>query len=216
MNARSAVIAAIAAAVAVTGCRSEGDIVVQQGVGITALRSVCPAVGIPDYTGDVTLFSPAGAVTADAIDVTASITNLRSHCDESGDEVNSTATFEVRGLRRDTQGARQVELPYFSTVIRGGTSVVAKRVGTVTLDFAPGQARASAVAQAGAVVDRSEATLPADIRERITRTRRPGDDDAAIDPLTEPDVRAAVARASFELLVGFELSETQLAYNATR
>jgi hypothetical protein len=32
--------------------------VVEQGVGITALRSVCPAVGVPDFTGDVTLFSP--------------------------------------------------------------------------------------------------------------------------------------------------------------
>ena len=50
----------------------------------------------------------------------------------------------------------------------------------------------------------------------ITRNRRAGDDDAAIDPLTRPEVRAALARASFELLVGFQLTEDQLAYNATR
>ena len=69
---------------------------------------------------------------------------------------------------------------------------------------------------AGAYVDRAAATLPDDIRERITRRRRAGDEEAAIDPLNEPEVRAALARASFELLVGFQLTEDQLAYNATR
>lgn len=216
MKFRNALIVALAATSGLAACKTEGDIVVQQGVGITALRSVCPAVGIPDYTGDVTLFSPTGSVTADAIDLTAVITNVRSNCDDSGAEVYSTATFDVQALRRDTAGARTVELPYFSTVMRGGSAVVAKRIGTVTLNFADGQARAAAVGTAGAVVNRAEATLPDDIRSRITRRRRAGDNDAAIDPLTEPDIRAALARASFELLVGFQLSENQLAYNATR
>ena len=35
-------------------------------------------------------------------------------------------------------------------------------------------------------------------------------------PPADPQVRAAVQAASFELLVGFQLSEEQLAYNATR
>ena len=48
------------------------------------------------------------------------------------------------------------------------------------------------------------------------RRRRSGEQEAAIDPLTQPEVRAALARASFELLVGFQLSDDQLAYNATR
>ncbi|MXO88913.1 hypothetical protein [Alteraurantiacibacter aestuarii] len=216
MKRRNALIAAGLAAAALAGCKTTGDIVVQQGVGITALRSVCPAVGIPEFTGDITLFSPAGSVTADAMDVTATITNVRSNCDDSGDEVFSSATFEVQAMRRNTSGARSVELPYFSSVVRGGSSVVAKRVGTVTLNFADGQARASAMGTAGAVVNRAEATLPPDIRQRITRPRRAGDNDAAVDPLTEPDIRAALARANFELLVGFQLSEDQLAYNVTR
>jgi hypothetical protein len=198
------------------GCRSEGDIVIEQGVGISALRSVCPAVGIPDHTGDITLFSPAGATTADAIDITAVITNVRSNCDESGEEVYSDASFEVQALRRDTNGDRTVEIPYFSTVVRGGSSVIAKRLGSVTLNFSDGRAHANAWGTAGAVVDRAEATLPSDIRQIITRQRRSGDDDAAIDPLTRPEVRAALTRASFELLVGFQLTEDQLAYNVTR
>lgn len=215
MKFRTAAVVALAAA-ALAGCRSEGDLVVQQGVGITALRSVCPAVGIPDYTGDVTLFSPANARTADAIDVTAAMTNVRSTCDDSGERVYAVANFDVVAQRRNTQGARTVELPYFSTVIRGGSAVVAKRVGTVTLNFADGQARAQASGAAGAYIDRAEATLPADIRERITRKREAGEAEAAVDPLSEPEVRAAIARASFELLVGFQLNQDQLAYNATR
>ena len=217
MKFRNALLAATVAATALTGCQRSGDIVIEQGVGITALRSVCPAVGVPDFTGNVTLFTPAGARTADAIDVTAALTNVRSQCEENGAaEVFSTATFDVLAQRRDTRGARSVTLPYYSTVVRGGNAVIAKRLGSVTLNFADGQDRAFARGTAGAVIDRAAATLPAEIRERITRRRRSGEADAAIDPLNEPEVRAALARASFELLVGFQLTEDQLAYNATR
>ncbi|ANY21308.1 hypothetical protein A6F68_02819 [Tsuneonella dongtanensis] len=201
---------------ALAGCKSDGELVVDQGVGITAVRTACPAVGVPDYTGDITTFRVPGDTSAANIDVTASITNLRSTCDEGSPRIYTNATFDVFARRTDTRGARQVTLPYYSVVLRGGSSVVTKRVGQVTLSFADGQDRAQARAQAGAYVDRSEATLPADIRQQITRRRKAGDEDAAIDPLTDPAVKAAVARATFELLVGFQLSEQQLAYNATR
>ncbi|WP_347303126.1 hypothetical protein V5740_00415 [Croceibacterium sp. TMG7-5b_MA50] len=216
MTFRRPAIAVLAAAIALTGCRSEGDLVVDSGVGITALRTVCPAVGIPDYTGNVTMFSPAEARTADALDLTAAITNLRSSCNDAGDQVYTQATFDVVAQRRNMQGARTVELPYFSTVMRGGSAVTAKRVGTVVLQFADGEARAQAQGVASGTVSREAATLPDDIRREITRRRDPGDESAAIDPLTRPEVRAAVARATFELLVGFQLTQDQLAYNATR
>ena len=215
MDFRTVAIAGLGAA-ALAGCNTAGDLVVEEGVGITALRTVCPAVGVPDYTGDVTLFSPAGAVTADALDVTATLTNVTTTCDDSSERVYAQANFEVLGQRRDTRGARTVELPYFATVVRGGSAVVAKRIGTVTLHFPDGQARAVATGSGGAFIDRAEATLPDDIRDRITRKRKPGEIEAAVDPLTEPDVRAAISRATFELLVGFQLTEDQLQYNATR
>ena len=214
MRFRYAAIAGLAMT-ALAGCHHEGDIVVQEGVGITALRTVCPAVGVPDYTGNVTLFSPADARTLDALDVTASITNVRSQCNDTGERVYTEATFDILAQRRDTAGARTVELPYYATVVRGGDTVISKRLGTVTLQFADGEARAQASGTAGAYVDRAAATLPDDIRERITR-RLLIAGAAAVDPLTEPDVRAALARASFELLIGFQLSEDQLAYNARR
>ena len=198
------------------GCAKEGDLVVNQGVGITAVRTACPAVGIPDYTGDITTFRTPGATTADQIDVVAAITNLRSTCNETGEKVYAEASFNVLARRTDTRGQRTVTLPYFTTVLQGGSAVQAKRVGTITLTFADGQERAQATGKGGAFVDRSAATLPADIRERITRKRKAGDPDAALDPLADPEVRAALTRATFELLVGFQLTEAQLAFNATR
>ena len=216
MNLRRKLLPVTFLAAFVAGCAGEGDLVVDQGVGITAVRTACPAVGVPDYTGDVTLFRAGGARTANDIDVTAVITNLRSSCNETGDRVYSEASFDVLASRTDVRGTRRVELPYFSTVLRGGSAVQTKRVGTVVIDFADGQARAQGSARAGAFINRAEATLPADIRQKITARRRPGDADAALDPLADPEVRAALNRATFELLVGFQLSEQQLAYNATR
>ena len=216
MTARNRLIAASLIAVALAGCKTTGDIVVDEGVGITAARSLCPAVGIPDYTGDMTTFSTPGGTDSRAIDVTAAMTNVRTQCNDSGEKIYATATFDVLATRTDVRGARQVQVPYFVTVLRGGRAVIAKRVGTVTLSFADGQPRAQASGQAASYIDRAEATLPADIREQLTRRRKAGEADAAIDPLTRPEVRAAVARATFEMLVGFQLTNEQLAYNATR
>lgn len=219
LNARKtapAMIIALAAAAALAGCRSQGEIVVDESVGITAVRSACPAVGVPDYTGDITLFRVPGDYSAANMDVTGALTNVRSQCNDQGDKVYATASFDVLARRTDTRGARQVSLPYYVSVLRGGTAVISKRVGTVTINFADGQERARATGQGSAYIDRAEATLPAEIRERITRRRKAGDTDAAVDPLSEPEVRAAVARASFEVLVGFQLDEAQLKYNATR
>lgn len=207
---------ATAGATVLAGCARDGEIVIDQGVGITAVRTACPAVGVPDYTGDITLFRTAGQQTADNLDVSAAITNLRSTCNDTGARVYSEATFDVLARRTDTRGARRVELPFFATVLRGGSAVQSKRIGTVVVDFADGQERARGVGKAGAFVDRSEATLPEDIREKITRRRKAGDPDAALDPLADPQVRAALNRATFEVLVGFQLTEQQLAYNATR
>jgi hypothetical protein len=216
MISRSRLLVAASIAVALAGCKSRGELVVDESVGVTAVRSACPAVGIPDYTGDVTMFRTPGDRTAANIDVVAAMTNVRHQCNDTGEKVFSQVTFDILGRRLDTRGARQVTVPYFVSVLRGGSAVVTKRVGSVTLNFADGQERAQASGQGSAYVDRAEATLPADIRERITRKRKAGDADAAVDPLAEPEVKAAVARATFEVLVGFQLDQDQLAYNATR
>ena len=190
MNRPTRLVSAIILAAALAGCSKKGELVIEEGVGISAVLSSCPTVGIPDYTGDVTTFRSIGDVTAANLDVVASITNMRSTCDESGTKVYSNATFDVVARRADVRGARQVTLPYFVTVLRGGSAVVTKRVGQVT--------------------------LPPEVREKISRKRKPGDVDAALDPLADTEVRAAILRTSFEMLIGFQLTQDQLAYNATR
>lgn len=208
--------APLVAALALSACGGgRGELVVDDAVGVKALRDPCPRVGVPDYTGDITLFSNPARTDSAAIDIVASLTNVRATC-TPGEKLYSQATFDVLATRTDTRGARRIELPYFSTVVRGGNVVVAKRIGNVVIEFADGQDRASARGQAGASIDRAEASLPEDIAKRIGRKRRAGDQDAAIDPLSQPDVKAALARANFELLVGFQLTNAQLQYNVRR
>lgn len=196
------------------GCAGRGEI--DATGGVTAVRSACPVVGVPAGTGDITLFSPEASRDDSAIDVVASMTNVRGTCADAADQIATAVTFEVRASRTRTDAARDVTLPYFITIVRGGGNVVAKRVGQVSVHFDAGQARANVAGQAMAYVARSAATLPQEVRDQITRRRKAGDEDAATDPLTRPEVRQAVLRASFEALVGFQLTDAQLRYNATR
>lgn len=194
-------------------CSREGSIT--QG-GVLTFRSACPQVSIPAGTGDITLFDSSGRTDSSAIDVAAAITNVQTSCQEVGDEVVSTASFDVVAQRRAPGPARQVVLPYFNAVVQAGDQVVAKRIGYVSLNFAEGQLRAQTSSQATGRVHRSAAALPPEVERTLKRERRPGDVDAAIDPLSDPSVREAVARATFEHLIGFQLREDQLRYNVTR
>lgn len=203
-------------ALALGGCSHSGEIDATSGIGITAVRSTCPATAVVAGTGDVTLFNPPSSREESAIDVSATITNLRATCSDVGSNVQSHVTFDVYASRRDATAARDVTLPYYSALLRGGSQVVAKRVGQVTVHFDAGQARAQANASATALVDLAAAKLPDDVLKELNRKRKAGNADAAVDPLSSPRIRDAVRAATFEHLVGFQLTGDQLAYNATR
>nr|WP_276040026.1 hypothetical protein [Sphingomonas sp. GM_Shp_1] len=162
------------------------------------------------------MFKTPGATDERSIDLVANMTNVRGNCADSGTDIVTSVTFNVEARRTDTTAARDVVLPYYIAIVRGGTNVVAKRISRVNVHFDAGQARGQVAGEASATVARSAATLPDDVREKLTRRRKAGDEDAAVDPLTNPEVRQAVASASFEALVGFQLTDAQLRYNATR
>ena len=208
--------AIILAALTLAGCKTDTEFDDRGGFKIA--RSACPAAAIATYTGDVTLFDPPANRTVEAIDVTANITNLQQSCDEASKnpQVQVIAGFDVEARRSKAGPARSVTLPWFATVLRAGTQLESKQVGQVTINFADGQLRGSGHASATAMVSRAAATLPPEILKRINRKRKSGDADAALDPMNEPTVRDAVNKANFELLVGFQLTESQLAYNASR
>ena len=195
------------------GCRTAGDV---EGGGVYSVRSNCPVAGVPAGTGDITLFSPPASTDSRAIDVTATLGYVRATCQDVGNDVVSTITFDVVALRATPGPARQLYLPYFDVALQAGEKVVAKQVGQIQLYFPEGQVRAYAKGRATVRINRSVATLPDNAREALTRERKAGDPDAAIDPLSDPAIRAAVAQASFEHLVGFQLTEEQIRYNATR
>lgn len=208
--------AILLAALTLAGCKTDAEF--DERGGFKIARSACPAAAIATYTGDITLFNPPADRSAQAIDVTATIDHLQATCNEggNGDQIQVTAGFDVHARRGSAGPARSVTLPWFATVLRAGTQLESKQVGEVTITFPDGDLRGSAHASATAMVSRAAATLPQDIIKRINRKRKAGEADAALDPMNEPAVRDAVNNANFELLVGFQLSESQLAYNAAR
>lgn len=195
-----------AAALVLAGCERNPLIV---------KRSSCPAVAVTAYAGDVTLFRSPVPDAAN-IDVVATITNLRDECTETSDQFLSRISYDVVARRTDAAQARSVALPVFAAMVQAGNIVVAKQLGTVTVNFAAGQERALASHTADASVSRKAAAVPQAILDRINRKRKPGQADAATDPMSDPQVRAALRAASFEVLIGFQIDDRALAYNVAK
>lgn len=200
-------IAAILFLTALAGCE-RNPLLVQ--------RSACPAVAIPNFAGDVTLFNAGDSRDASAIDVVATITNVRGVCDDGAERIGDNVSFDVVARRTSPRGARIVSLPFFASVVQGGNTLISKQLGAVTLNFADGQLRTQASGAAHADVSRASATLPKKIQDQVSRKRKAGDLDAATDPLADPEVKAAIRAISFEVLVGFQLDDAALGYNVLK
>src|SRR5687767_12964280 len=180
-------LAALLTLTLLSACARRGDIL--EGGGVYAVRSACPIAGVPAGTGDITLFNPPNSTDSRAIDVTAAISDVRAVCQDVGNDVVSTVTFTVTALRRDARPARQVVIPYFNTALQGGGRVVAKRIGQGVLNFPAGGAQTWTRLQGTIRVNRGVATLPENVRRILTRERKPGEAEAAVDPLSDPAVR---------------------------
>lgn len=178
-------------------------------------RSACPAVAVAAYAGDTTLFRPGPPDVAN-LEAVATITNLRDECAETTDQFVTRISYDVVARRTDASAARQFVLPVFAAVVQAGNVINAKQIVNVTVNFAAGQERAVAQGTATAAVSRTAAAVPPAILDKINRKRRPGDFDAATDPMADPEVRAALRAASFEVLIGFQLDDRALAYNIAK
>jgi hypothetical protein len=194
-------------AIAVAGCQRNPMLV---------KRSPCPAVAVPAYLGDATIFGPGGSSDARNIDLVATITNVRETCLEGDEKLTTDVAFDIIARRNEAGPARSVTLPVFTTVVQGGNLVLSKDVIGVVVNFAEGQTRGSGSGGVRTNVSRAAATLPPEIQAKVARKRKPTDADAAVDPLADPQVRAALRAASFEVLLGFQLDEAGLAYNVSK
>lgn len=179
-------------------------------------RSLCTAVAIPHHVGSHTRFDPPQSRDADAISFTAQITDLRGDCIEAPDYLITDVRYRVTAQRREAGAAEQVRVPIFLALVQGGNVLVSKQISGVTLDFPAGRLRTEAAGYGRAEVHRSAATLSPELQQRISRQRRPDEADALVDPMSDPQVRAAVRAATFEILVGFQLEDADLAYNIAR
>ncbi len=194
----------LASALALAGCNRNPLLV---------KRSQCPAVAVPAYAGSVTRFEPAQSRDADAIDLTAQLVDVSGQCIEGAENITSNLSFTVAAQRRQAGEAREVYLPLFVALVQGGNVLVSKQQTGVMLRFAEGQLRAEARGGARVDVQRSAATLPADVQDKLSQKRRPNRRESLVDPMADPQVRAAVRAATFEALVGFQLDDPSLAYN---
>ncbi|MGL6042944.1 MAG: hypothetical protein ACRC1J_03395 [Sandaracinobacteroides sp.] len=204
---RNYLIAGLLVSLAVAGCNRNPLLV---------KRSTCPAVAIPAHVGSYTRFDPPQSRNADAIELTAQITDVAGACIEGPEFLATDVSFTVSGQRRQAGPPKQVYVPIFVALAQGGNVLVSKQTTGVMLEFQEGKLRAEGRGGARAEVHRSAVTLPPEVQARITRERRPEEPDALVDPLSDPQVRAAVRAASFEILVGFQLDDASLAYNIAK
>lgn len=179
-------------------------------------RSPCPAVALPLHVGSLTAFDPPQSRDADAIAYTAEIVDLKGVCTEAPDVLTTDVSFTVVAQRRQPGPARQVRLPLFVALAQGGNVLVSKQLTAVDISFAEGQLRAEARGGGRARVHRSATALAPAVEERLERQRKASDADALTDPMSDPQVRAALRAATFEVLVGFQLDDASLAYNVAK
>jgi hypothetical protein len=104
----------------------------------------------------------------------------------------------------------------FVALAQGGNVLVSKQLTAVDISFAEGQLRAEARGGGRARVHRSATALAPAVEERLERQRKASDADALTDPMSDPQVRAALRAATFEVLVGFQLDDASLAYNVAK
>lgn len=157
-------------------------------------RTSCPAVAVVKHTGTLTRFNPGAEANADQIQLNASIGGLSRQCTERGGTVTTTLSYQITVTRPAKGPALSVAVPVFQVVMRDGSTLLAKDVSTVMLVFPEG-------------VDRIQ------VSQSLQASTPPLPPPPKPDP-DNPD--APPPRGTYEVLVGFQLTEAEAAYNAAK
>jgi hypothetical protein len=161
-------------------------------------RTSCPAIAVPKHTGTLTRFSQAGRFDAQDVVLVASLGQLDANCVETDAGVRTALSFNIVATRPAKGPAEAAQIPYFITVVKDGETLVAKQVYGASLSFADGASSASL----SQVVTVATPTIPLPPKPKKNNE---------IDEFAPPPKPAI-----YELLVGFQLSDSDVVYNITK
>jgi hypothetical protein len=189
------ILMAIGLTTALSGCKSNNPLLIT--------RTSCPAVAVVKYANNYAQFAPGSNYSAGGLELTAQMGDVRVACQDKGGAPVSTISFEVSAARATAAGASQATVPYFVTVIEEGTTILSKQIYGAPVPFADGSLRGT-VRQSFSTTT-PFVPLPPEPSKKKKRE--------AFQEFAE-DSRPKAAR--YEILIGFQLTEAQAAYNVQR
>jgi hypothetical protein len=161
-------------------------------------RTSCPALAVPKHTGTLTRFQEARGFSSGDVQLVATIAQLDSRCQEDASGAKTAVSFNIVATRPSKGPAEDVQVPYFVTVVKGGETLQAKQVYGASLRFADGATSASL----SQVVTAATPKVPLPPRPKRNNE---------IDEFAPPP-----KPAEYEILVGFQLSDSEAVYNITK
>jgi hypothetical protein len=196
VSARSALALAALASLALAGCGTKTQ------KYETAIRD-CPTISILGNTGTVTRFG-ASDPSKDPYTFRSDISGLRIKCDRERTHVDIKMSFLEVASRNDGVTQSSADFPFFMAVLYRG-QVIDKKVFTSTFDFGPDGKRKAVVESFNTTLHFAQATPSAREQQKLRKKRRrnPAMDGPRIDPQL----------ADYEILIGFQLSKSELEYN---
>jgi hypothetical protein len=192
----AALFLAVLFVVTLGACKSDNPLLIT--------RTSCPAVAVVKYTNNYAQFAPGSNFSASGLELSAQMDGVTVTCQEGkGGAPVTQVNFEVSAARASASSASQQVIPYFVTIVEDGQTILSKNVYGAQLQFADGALR-STVRQSFSATTPYVPLPPAPDKKK----RKDQFEDFA------EDSRPKAAR--YEILIGFQLTEEQAAYNVQR
>jgi hypothetical protein len=193
---RATIFLAVLFAGTLSACKSDNPFLIT--------RTSCPAVAVVKYTNNYAQFAPGSNFSASGLELSAQMGDVTVSCLEGkGGAPVTQVNFEVSAARASASSASQQVIPYFVTIIEDGQTILSKNVYGAPLQFADGALR-SAVRQSFSASTPFVPLPPAPEKKKRKEQFQEFAEDS----------RPKAAR--YEILIGFQLTEQQAAYNVQR